>query len=210
VPDYRFDGLMGLEACDAFTQTLADISGKPVPEKIERQRAQLEDAMVDSHFMLGFAPIALAGDPDLLGGFARFLVGVGADIPVAVVPVKADWLADLPIEAVTVGDLEDLEHGAAGRALKLVVANSHAAQSAARLGVPLLRAGFPQYDWVGGHARAWVGYRGTRQALFDIANLILGQHHDIAPYRSLFWQDGPRREEARGAVHAPATVGLVP
>jgi nitrogenase molybdenum-iron protein NifN len=209
VPDHRFDCLMGLDACDAFTQALAGISGQPVPAKIERWRAQLQDAMVDAHFMLGCAPIALAGDPDLLAGFARFLAGVGAEIPVAVSPVKADVLAGLPIAAVTVGDLEDLERGAAGRELKLVIANSHAAQSAARLGVPLLRAGFPQYDWVGGHARAWVGYRGSRQALFDIANLILGQHHDIAPYRSLFWQDGPRREEARGELHAPAAAGLV-
>lgn len=209
VPDYRFTGLMGLEACDAFTQALAEISGKPVPEKIERWRTQLQDAMVDSHFMLGFAPIALAADPDLLGSFADFLVGVGAEIPVAVSPVKAERLAELPIAAVTVGDLEDLERGAVGHGLKLVIANSHGAQSAARLGVPLLRAGFPQYDWVGGYARAWVGYRGSRQALFDIANLILGQHHEIAPYRSLFWQDGPRREEVRGEFRAPAAAGLV-
>jgi nitrogenase molybdenum-iron protein NifN len=33
VPDYRFVGLMGLDDCDAFTQALAEISGKPVPEK---------------------------------------------------------------------------------------------------------------------------------------------------------------------------------
>jgi nitrogenase molybdenum-iron protein NifN len=206
VPDYRFDSLMGLEACDAFTQALAAISGQAVPEKIERQRAQLQDAMVDTHFMTGFAPIALAGDPDLVGDFARFLVGAGAEVAVAVAPVKALALESLPIAAVTIGDLEDLERAAAGRDVKLLIANSHAAQSAQRLGVPLLRAGFPQYDWVGGYARAWVGYRGSRQALFDIANLILGQHHDIAPYRSIFWQDGPRREEA-GA--APAATGLV-
>jgi nitrogenase molybdenum-iron protein NifN len=110
---------------------------------------------------------------------------------------------------VTVGDLEDLERAAAGREIKLMITNSHGAQSAARLGVPLLRAGFPQYDWVGGYARAWVGYRGSRQALFDIANLILGQHHEIEPYRSLFWQDGPRREENCGSLHAPVAVGVV-
>jgi nitrogenase molybdenum-iron protein NifN len=209
VPDYRFDGLMGLEACDAFTQALAEISGQPVPEKIERQRAQLQDAMVDSHFMTGFTSLALAGDPDLVCSFARFLVGMGAEIAVAVSPVKAHVLEALPIESVIVGDLEDLERAAEGRDIKLVIANSHAAPSAERLGVPLLRAGFPQYDWVGGYARTWVGYRGARQALFDIANLILGQHHDIPPYRSLFWQDGPRREEAGSRHDAPAAAGLV-
>ena len=76
VPDYRFAGLMGLDDCDAFTQALSEISGKPVPEKIERHRAQLQDAMVDCHFMIGFARVALAADPDLLGMQARFLTGM--------------------------------------------------------------------------------------------------------------------------------------
>ena len=76
VPDYRFAGLMGLDDCDAFTQALAEISGKPVPEKIERHRAQLQDAMVDCHFMIGFARVALAADPDLLGMQVRFLAGM--------------------------------------------------------------------------------------------------------------------------------------
>jgi len=204
VADYRFDGLMGLEACDAFTQALATISGQPVPASIERQRTQLQDALVDTHFMTGFTSIALAGDPDLVCSFARFLVSVGAEIAVAVAPVKAHALEALPIDSVIIGDLEDLERAAVGSNVKLVIANSHAAPSAERLGVPLLRAGFPQYDWVGGYARTWVGYRGARQALFDIANLILGQHHDISPYRSIFWQDGPRQHEGATAPGAAA------
>ena len=80
VPDFRFDHLMGLEASDLFSQTLADLSGQPVPDKLERQRAQLQDAMVDTHFMLGFTRIALALDPDQLLGFAAFFSGLGADI----------------------------------------------------------------------------------------------------------------------------------
>ena len=206
VPDYRFDGLMGLDDCDAFTQTLMEISGKPVPEKIERQRAQLQDAMVDTHFMTGFAPVALAADPDLLGSFARFLASVGVEIPVAVSPVRAELLERLPISSVIIGDLEDMEHACVGSPVRLVIGNSHAAQSAERLGVPLLRAGFPQYDWVGGYARGWVGYRGARQALFDFANLIQGQHHEIEPYRSVFWQDGPRQHENRAAPSAAGRV----
>lgn len=206
VPDFRFDGLMGLAACDAFTQVLSQISGKPVPERIERQRAQLQDAMVDTHFMTGFAPVALAADPDLLAGFAHFLSGVGVEIPVAVSPVRAAVLERLPIPAVTIGDLDDLERACVGSPVRLVIGNSHAAQSAARLGVPLLRAGFPQYDWVGGYARGWVGYRGARQALFDFANLILGQHHEIEPYRSVFRQDGSRQHETRAASPAAGRI----
>jgi len=192
VPDFRFDHLMGLDACDSFTHALATLSGQPVPDKIERQRAQLQDAMVDTHFMTGFARVALALDPDHLIGFTGLLTGMGAEIVAAVVPhvpkSGAEVLADLPCDSVQIGDLEDLEHAAREGGAQLVIANSHAAASAERLGVPLLRAGFPQYDWVGGYARAWIGYRGARQALFDFANIILAEHHDIPAYRSIYRQ----------------------
>jgi nitrogenase molybdenum-iron protein NifN len=200
VPDCRFAGLMGQDDCDAFTQALAGISGKPVPEKIERQRAQLQDAMVDCHFMIGFARIALAADPDLLGMQARFLTGMCAEIVSAVSPAKAESLAGLPIPKVIIGDLEDMEKQARASDAQLVIANSHAAETARRLGLPLLRAGFPQYDLVGGYARAWVGYRGTRQALFDLANLMQSQHHELEPYRSIYWNDESRNNYGKDGL----------
>jgi nitrogenase molybdenum-iron protein NifN len=208
VPDYHFAGLMGLDDCDAFTQALAEISGKPVPEKIERHRAQLQDAMVDSHFMIGFARVALAGDPDLVGMQVRFLTSMGAEIVSAVATHKHESLAALPIDKVIVGDLEDMEKEARSNGAQLIVANSHAADTASRLGLPLLRAGFPQYDHVGGYARTWVGYRGTRQALFDLANLMLGQHHELAPYRSIYWADD-RDGAGKQHVISSAAAGLV-
>ncbi|KAB2925852.1 MAG: nitrogenase iron-molybdenum cofactor biosynthesis protein NifN [Dechloromonas sp.] len=208
VPDWRFEGLMGLDDCDTFTQALAEISGKPVPEKIERHRAQLQDAMVDSHFMIGFARVALAADPDLLGMQVRFLTGMGAEVVAAVSPHKHDSLAGLPIAQVIVGDLEDMEKAARAANAQLVMANSHAADTAHRLGLPLLRAGFPQYDHVGGYARTWVGYRGTRQALFDLANLMLGQHHELAPYRSIYWADDRDGATIQHVV-ASSAAGLV-
>jgi nitrogenase molybdenum-iron protein NifN len=204
VPDFRFDHLLGLDAGDAFSMRLAELSGQPVPDRLERQRDQLQDAMVDTHFMLGFTRIALALDPDLLLGFAAFLSGVGAEIVAAVAPARAEALADIICDTVHIGDLEDLEHAAADGAAQLMIASSHGLQGADRLGIPLLRAGFPQYDWVGGYARGWVGYRNARQALFDIANLVLGQHHEIPAYRSIF-----RNESQRGSLRAQAGAGLV-
>jgi nitrogenase molybdenum-iron protein NifN len=204
VPDFRFDHLLGLDAGDAFSMRLAELSGQPVPDRLERQRDQLQDAMVDTHFMLGFTRIALALDPDLLLGFAAFLSGVGAEIVAAVAPARAEALADIICDTVHIGDLEDLEHAAADGAAQLMIASSHSLQGADRLGIPLLRAGFPQYDWVGGYARGWVGYRNARQTLFDIANLVLGQHHEIPAYRSIF-----RNESQRGSLRAKAGAGLV-
>lgn len=186
VPDYRFDGLLGLEACDQLTATLAELAGIAVPEKLERHRAQLQDAMVDTHFMTGLRRVAIAADPDLLLQLSTLLASMGSEIVAAVAPVKAASLASLPTAQAHIGDLEDLEQLARAGGAELLIANSHAAATAARLGVPLLRAGMPQYDLVGGFCKTWVGYRGTRQALFDLANLVLQHHDTIAPHPSRY------------------------
>lgn len=186
IRDVRFPHLMGLDACDALSDTLRLISGRPVPLVIERQRAQLLDAMVDCHFALGAARIAVAADPDLLGQLTHFLVGMGAQVDIAVASSRAAMLAGLPVDQVIVGDLEDLEDAAGPAGIDLIVANSHAVHTAARLGVPLLRAGFPQHDHFGGHARTWVGYRGSRQALFDLANVLTAAQRPIAPFHSRY------------------------
>ena len=195
VPDHRFDGLMTLAECDAFTHALARISTRPVPERIERKRAQLQDAMVDCHFTLGGSRVAIAADPDLLGTLTRFAASLGMEVVAAVASAKARGLAELPVEAVRVGDLEDLEVQAREAEADLIVTNSHGSEISARLGLPLLRAGFPLYDIHGGHAQTWAGYGGMRQSIFHLANLLTAYHQEIAPYRSIYWQGTPRETE---------------
>jgi nitrogenase molybdenum-iron protein NifN len=204
VPDYRFDSLMGLEAVDDFVSDLARIAGVPVPEKVERQRAQLQDAMVDTHFMFGFARAAIAAEPDLLYGLSHLVRGMGGETVAAVAPARAPVLEEVAAAQVQIGDLEDLETAAGAAGAQLVVGSSHAVASARRLGLPALRAGFPQYDFVGGYQKTWVGYRGTRQTLFDLANLLLEHHgqHEIRPFRSRY---ASKRDVAPAA--APAAAG---
>lgn len=187
VPDTRFNHLMGLDAVDAWLMTLSAISQQAVPMRWQRQRQQLLDAMLDSHFTLSDARMALAGDADLLRGFNDLLRGIGARVVAAIVPVRSamthkDFMAG-------VGDLEDLEKLARGHRAELLIGNSHALPTAQRLHIPLLRAGFPQYDLMGGFYRCWSGYRGSQQALFDMANILAEQHHkSISPYRSMYAQ----------------------
>jgi len=204
VPSFRFDHLIGLDACDRFSQALSDISGVSVPAKIERHRAQLQDAMVDTHFMTGFLRVAFGLDPDLLKGLSDLLVGMGAEVVSAVTPARAAVLESVPCEMVRVGDLDDLEHDAAANGAQMLISNSHGVEVANRLGIPLLRAGFPLYDQVGGYARGWSGYRLGRQALFDIANLFLGQHHEIPAYRSIY-----RTGDVSASERTQTGVGVV-
>ncbi len=203
VPDYRFDHLMGLEAVDALVQCLHQLSGEDVPEKLERQRAQLQDAMLDGHFMLGMSRIAIAADPDLLAAYTEMLAGLGAEVVAAVAPVNAPVLHELPVRQVKIGDLEDLEQMATESGAELLIANSHGVESAKRLGIPLYRAGFPQYDVLGGYQKVGIGYRGTRQTLFDLANLLLTlEKGEIHPYHSIYAQktEAERHEFATAAA----------
>jgi len=189
VSDFRFNHLMGLDASDSFVMALTQISQNPIPEKIARQRAQLQDAMLDSHFMIGQARVAMAADPDLLCAFTDLLMSMGAEMVSAVASARAPVLKQIPASTIKIGDLQDLECAAAENKAELFIGNSHLAESAKRLNLPLLRVGFPLYDLLGGYQRNWIGYKGTRQTLFDLANIFLEHnHHEISPYRSVYAQ----------------------
>lgn len=173
IPYEVFPHLTGLGAVDNLLQGLADLSGTPVPEKYRRQRRQLQDAMLDTHFYFGRKKVALALEPDLLSATAWFLHSMGAEIQTAVTTTKSPVLNDLPVESVLIGDLEDFEQGA--RDADLLIANSNGKAIAHRLHKPLYRLGFPVYDRLGNGHRCTIGYRGTIQLLFDIGNLFLEQ-----------------------------------
>jgi nitrogenase molybdenum-iron protein NifN len=203
VPTHRFPHLFGLEATDRLVMTLAGIAGQPVPATVARQRAQVQDAMLDTHFLLGRARIAIAADPDLLHGFSQLLVEMGAEIVAAVTSATTPTLAQLPLAKIHIGDLDDLETLARDRDAELVIGSSHALDTANRLRVPLLRAGYPLHDQFGGYQRAWIGYRGARQALFDLANALLGQAEPaVAPYHSFYSRKADPRPEVRHGATA--------
>ncbi len=189
VPSYQFEHLFGLDANDALISALMEIADQQVPERIERQRMQLQDAMLDTHFMLGQLRVALAADADQLNAFCYLLNEMGAEVVAVVAPSQAASLAKIPVAEVKIGDLEDLELIARENKAQLVIGNSHATATAERLGVPVLTAGFPQFDLIGGYQKTWIGYQGTRQALFDLANLVINfSHEEIPVYRSVYAQ----------------------
>jgi nitrogenase molybdenum-iron protein NifN len=189
VPTYFLDHLYGLKANDALISALATISGRDVPERIERQRSQLQDAMLDTHFMLGQLRVAIAADADLLNAFVDLVQEMGAEVVAAVTSCNTPLLARIPVTSIKIGDLEDMEIIGKAKKAQLVIGNSHAVDTAERLGLPILRAGFPLYDIIGGYQKTWIGYRGTRQTLFDLANLVINySHEEITPYRSIYTQ----------------------
>jgi nitrogenase molybdenum-cofactor synthesis protein NifE len=171
VPAYGFTSLTGLAEVDHLVAVLSAISGRPVPASQRRWRSRLADAMVDSHYQFGKKKVALALEADHLKVLATFLHGMGCTIQAAIAATRTRGLDGLPSENLFVGDLEDLE--VAARGADLVVANSNGRQACAKAGVKAhLRAGYPVFDRLGAHSRVWVGYRGTMNLVFEVANLF--------------------------------------
>ncbi len=174
VPVRVFDRLVGLRPVDAFIAALSEISGRPVPANLRRQRSRLVDAMLDGHFYFAGRQVAIAADADLLLGLGGFLADMGCTLQAAVSTTASPALERVPADSVIIGDLDDLERAAAGA--DLIVAHSHGRQAAEHLGVPLYRVGFPVFDRLGAAARVTIGYRGTRDLIFRIGNILIEGH----------------------------------
>lgn len=179
VPSFVFDRLTGLAANDKLMACLSQVSGRPVPQRYRRQRSQLQDAMLDGHFYFGGKRVALGAEPDLLFALGMWLSEMGAEIAASVTTTRSPLLERLPVAEVLIGDLEDLETRARG--CDLLVTHSHGRQAAERLQIPFFRAGLPSFDRLGGGHRLSVGYRGTRNLIFEVGNLLIEHDGHASP-----------------------------
>jgi nitrogenase molybdenum-iron protein NifN len=192
VESHSFAHLMTLAEMDRFILTLQRLAERPVPEWIERSRGQLQDAMIDTHTWVNGRRLAIGAEADLLMAWVSFALSVGLQPCSVVAPVNQPWLAGLPVESVRIGDLQDLVDGIDGslmgvtaqRSVDLLLSNSHGADLAAELDIPLLRIGFPIYDRMGEFRRTRQGYAGIRDTLFEIGNLMQERCHGRAVHHS--------------------------
>ncbi|MDA8384567.1 MAG: nitrogenase iron-molybdenum cofactor biosynthesis protein NifN, partial [Betaproteobacteria bacterium] len=173
------DSVTGLAAGDRLMTLLSQTSGRPVPNKYRRQRSQLVDAMLDAHFHFGGKRIAIGAEPDLLWAIGNLFAGMGSKLSAVMTTTQSPLLEQLAAEEVCIGDLEDLEERAAG--CDLLITHSHGRQMAERLDIPFLRMGIPMFDRLGAAHQVSVGYRGTRDLLFQVANMFMAQAHEPGP-----------------------------
>jgi nitrogenase molybdenum-iron protein NifN len=202
VPYRLFDRLTGLAATDDFVQHLSQLSGRPVPPKLRRQRSQLVDAMLDGHFHFGHKKVALGAEPDLLWSIGMTLHEMGAELAVAVTTTHSPVLERLPVAEVVIGDLEDFERSAQAASCDLLITHSHGRQAAERLGTPLFRLGIPTFDRIGNAHINFVGYRGTRNLVYAVGNAFIEQIPHHGP------DDWPLPPEALAAAARPAEVSV--
>jgi nitrogenase molybdenum-iron protein NifN len=104
---------------------------------------------------------------------------MGCKIQAAVTTTESPVLEFIPVDEVLLGDLEDLELRSVGA--DLLVTHSHGRQAAERLQIPFYRIGIPVFDRLGAGQQVTVGYRGTRNLIFEVGNLLMANAHEPTP-----------------------------
>ena len=186
IPCTRMPIPMGVKATDRFMQTLSEVTGKPVPDRYQKEKWRLVDAYVDGNKYVSRKKAVIYGEEDFVVSLAGFLAEIGI-IPVICATGGKSGLFRQALEQtlpetvwgqVQIHDDMDftrIEERAAAlpETPDLIIGNSKGYAMARRLKVPLVRAGFPIHDRVGGSRILHIGYKGAQNLFDTIVNAIL-------------------------------------
>jgi Nitrogenase molybdenum-iron protein, alpha and beta chains len=185
VPGYNVPIPIGLSNTDSFFIELVKILGCPIPEKYQKERGRLLDAMVDVHKYLYGVKAAIYGDPDLVFSLTTFMLELGMNpVLVATGSKNRDFEAKIKqtveiinpeIEPVVLNgiDFDTLNDAVRECNPEILIGNSNGKYIAKALNIPLVRVGLPIHDRVGAQRILTVGYRGAMELLDNITNTIL-------------------------------------
>ncbi|MDR3131264.1 MAG: Fe-only nitrogenase subunit beta [Treponema sp.] len=178
---------IGIRNTDTLIKHISDMTGKPVPKSLVRERGIALDAITDlTHMFLADKRVAIYGNPDLVIGLAEFcmdmemkpvLLLLGDDNSAYAKDPRVQALRDhawFDMEIITNADLWDLEDRLKnhGLELDLILGHSKGRFISIDYGVPMLRVGFPVYDRAGMYRHPVLGYAGAAFLAESIANTI--------------------------------------
>lgn len=183
---------MGLEWTDDFLMKVSEVSGKPIPDSLAKERGRLVDMMTDSHTWLHGKKYALWGDPDFVMGMSKFVMELGGE-PIHVLCNNGNkrWkkamegmLAESPYgvnsEVYHGKDLWHMRSLVFTNKPNFMIGNSYGKfiqrdtlHKGREFEVPLIRIGFPIFDRHHLHRQTTLGYEGAMQILTTLVNSVL-------------------------------------
>ena len=185
---------MGVDWTDELLMKVSELTGKPIPESLAKERGRCMDLMSDSHAWLHGKKFALYGDPDFVLGMVKILLEVGAE-PTHILCHNGSkrWakaveklLASSPFGTngkVYVGnDLWHLRSLCFTDKPDFLIGNSYGKYiqrdtkyKGDEFEVPLIRIGFPIFDRHHLHRMTTLGYEGTMYVVTTLTNAVLEQ-----------------------------------
>lgn len=169
----HLNSLMGLIDIDDAISKLIEC-GATINEKTKRARNRYLDAMLDAHFVIGKEGFIVVGENDYVYGACKALREVGAQITLAVVPIKSEIDTLIEADEVKVGDLEEIlpKLNSCGT----IISNFHALRIAKTHDKNIVLRGFPLWEVIGSGAICDSLYEGCMRFLFEVANSIELHH----------------------------------
>lgn len=187
VKNYRIDPPVGLRGTDRLLGSIEEITGEKRPGILENERGRLLDAMVDGHKYINGKRALVYGDEDFVASMVSFLAETGVRPVIAGTGGKADLknrlekicsgLCDAPV-VFEDSDFDTIEKAALEADIDLVIGNSKGYKISKKIGVPLIRAGFPVHDRFGSQRILHIGYGGALSLLDSIINTVLSQFQE--------------------------------
>jgi nitrogenase molybdenum-iron protein NifN len=173
----HFDHLMGQQNNDNFVAALMKIRQIQPKASIKRWRGRLQDAMLDSHFLIGASHFVITGEPDMCVGMCELLQSVGGTIDAVIATTYSSVLEKISAKNVFVGDLEDAE--IYFKNADLVISNYHAERllHMQERHTGLILRGFPNYEELGNQLKNDQLYEGSTYFLFEVANKLREVKH---------------------------------
>jgi nitrogenase molybdenum-iron protein beta chain len=175
---------LGVAGTDRFMMAISELTGKPIPAALEKERGRLVDAIADSQAHLHGKKFALYGDPDLMLGLTGFLLELGAE-PVHVLSTNGgeEWAGKVQalLDASPFGkgckawpkkDLWHLRSLLDTEPVDFLIGSTYGKYLERDCGVPLIRLGFPLFDRHHHHRFPIWGYAGSLRVLVTILDKV--------------------------------------
>jgi nitrogenase molybdenum-iron protein beta chain len=177
----------GIANTDDMLQKISEMTGKPIPESLVKERGIALDALQDlAHMFFADKKVALFGHPDLVIGLAQFCLEVEMkpvllllgddnskykkDPRILDLKARANW----DMEVICNADLWELEKRAQDKdyGIDLIMGHSKGRYIAIDANIPMVRVGFPTFDRAGLYRHPTIGYRGAMLLGETIANTL--------------------------------------
>lgn len=174
---------IGIRETDRFFSVLTDKLGAPMPLKYEKERGRLIDAYIDGHKYVSGKRAVLYGEADFVAAMAAFLDEIGIIPAICATGACTGTFQETILAGIENSrekplimedaDFVALLEACEGAQPDIVIGSSKGYFIARKLGIPLVRAGFPIHDRFGGQRILHVGYRGSQQLFDRIVNALI-------------------------------------
>ena len=183
VPAVTLNTPIGIRQTDLFFKSLVELMGRSVPHKYERERGRLVDAYIDGHKYVSGKRAVVFGEADFVAAMASFLDEIGIVPALCATGAATGRFRETVMAGIENGHecplvAEDTDFVTMLDACKtigvdIVIGSSKGYFLSRKLGVPMVRVGFPIHDRIGGQRVLHIGYRGAQQLFDRVVNALI-------------------------------------